>query len=117
MKYYKYIFVGIVISSVFFSCAKDQADPVPATGSCDSLKITYCYPVKEIIENNCINGCHEPNGSGNGDFTSFAGVKSKVTNGSFENRALVQKNMPLGGFLTTAQLQDLQTWVDNGSPE
>ncbi|PCH66762.1 MAG: hypothetical protein COC01_07310 [Bacteroidetes bacterium] len=119
MKLLRNLLVLVSIAVLLHSCAKEQAaDPNAGnTTDCDSTKVTYCYPVKDIIASSCESGCHEPNGTGNGNFTTYSGIKAKVDNGSFENRVLVLKNMPPSSSLTTAQLQDLQTWFDNGAPE
>lgn len=125
------------ITTLFFllvllhSCTYDKyevpepATPPPAdttqTGTaltrCDSLNVTYSATVKPITDNNCaISGCHAA-GSGNGDFTTYAGLKAKVDNGSFKKRVIEDKTMPPSGPLPASDIEKLQCWLDAGAPE
>ena len=125
MRYTLFIFI-----SLLFACTYDQyevpqpapAGPAPAdtTNSamtrCDSLNVTYTLTVKPIMDASCTtSGCHSA-GSGNGDYTTYAGLKAKVDNGSFKQRVLEDKNMPPGGPLSAETLEKLQCWLDAGAP-
>lgn len=77
--------------------------------------------VKPIIDLNCANyGCHVPGGTGNGDFTSHAGLKAKVDNGSFKHMVIDTKQMPPtfspgATSLTSCELKTLEAWVAGGA--
>jgi hypothetical protein len=87
----------------------------PPTASCASSSAKFSMDVNPIIQSSCASssGCHG-NGSinGPGSLTTFdqvrnaaASIKSAVTN----------KRMPLGGTLSSSQIQSISCWVDNGA--
>lgn len=94
---------------------------------------TWDTEVKTIIESSCsYSGCHSGGTTANmflaeasNDFTSYAAIKSNLDNGTFEQRVLIDQNMPNAMFvpdgnpteLTQAQLDVLQCWADAGFPE
>ena len=85
--------------------------------TCDTTTVSFAQDVMPIIQGNCAtSGCHVSGGTGNGIFTNYAGVKDKVDNGSFKNRVLVLKNMPLGASLTDCQYKILTAWLNRGAP-
>jgi hypothetical protein len=75
-----------------------------------------------ILNTNCtFSGCHNT-GSVNGDFTSYAGIKLKVDNGTFSNRVLVTKDMPPNytsgpSSLSDCDLIKLKKWINLGAPQ
>ncbi|MEW6467507.1 MAG: hypothetical protein AB1458_01205 [Bacteroidota bacterium] len=80
---------------------------------CDT--VTYSGTIVPIIANNCMNpGCHG-SGSANGDYTTYAGVKAKVDNGSFQHRVIDKKDMPPGG-LGKDDMNKIKCWLDAGAP-
>lgn len=119
----------LVISLIFLlpiflllNCAKEKGSaPKDNSSACDTLNnITYTGVVDSIVNRACaVSGCHIPSGTGNGDFTSYAGVKSKVDNGSFKNRVLETKDMPptnSGIILSDCEMKILQAWLNKGAP-
>lgn len=84
---------------------------------CDNSDITFSGRIQPLISLNCASSpaCHG-SGSGQGDFTTYAGVKAKVDNGTFENRVLIQKTMPPAGALSDCDLTALRGWLDAGAP-
>lgn len=101
---------------------KAEETPPPAAGFCDS--ITYNKHIKKIITASCaVPTCHVPGGGGNGDFTTFAGVSAKVSNGMFKQRVFdVPANDPgimpplnYGGKLSQSRLDSIKCWMDKGS--
>lgn len=109
--------IVFILSIVFFySCYNDNEEELYGPVSCDVSAITYTNDVLPIINTSCATaGCHVSGGTGSGDFTNYTELKAKVDNGSFENRVLIQKNMPPSTPLTDCELQILQAWVDNGA--
>lgn len=79
-----------------------------APSACDTIK--FSTHIQTIINNyNCKN-CHS-------DYTTYAGTKLKVDDGTFKNRFLVLKNMPQGGpQISAADLATVQCWLDKGAP-
>lgn len=95
---------------------REAATTPPPVGFCDT--ITYAKHIKPIIDNNCATpGCHVSGGSGNGDFTGYSGVLTKVNNGSFKNRVFDSPNnpMPASGMLPQKQLDLIKCWLDKGA--
>ncbi len=123
-------------SIVFFaftfalSCGNDDETVTP-TDVCDNHTATYDGDVKAIIDATCAYaGCHDGTGANpvipaNAiDYTSYAGLQI-ATGGAFNQRTLVDKDMPPADFvppgfaseLTDEQLEILTCWHDAGYPE
>ena len=105
---------------LFLGCKKDKTQPENKPTTCDSLSVGFQLDIMSIMTSNCsFSGCHS-SGSGVGDFTSYSGVKAKVDNGQFQERALYLKDMPptySNGpkSLNNEDLQKLQCWIDDGA--
>ena len=96
------------------SCTKEISDP---PSYCETVEVTYTTHVGLIINNGCaVSACHDA-GSSFGDFTTHAGVKSKVDDGSFNTRVLVNQTMPPSGPLDKDKRDQLQCWLDDGAPD
>jgi hypothetical protein len=109
----KLIMLGFIFFMFANSCTKDDYKNL----DCSTVPATFLADVRPIINSNCVSsGCH-PAGSGHGDFTSFAGIKGKVNNGSFAKEVLVNKTMPSQGTLSLSDRQKLKCWIDNGALE
>jgi len=116
--------VILAVSPVLFllSCTKDvgknpELVNKPAPGVCDSIK--YSVDIQPIINNSCATpGCHVAGGSGSGDFTTYAGVFSKVSNGTFKARVIdgTPSFMPISGRLPDAEIEKIQCWLSAGAP-
>lgn len=122
MKYSR-VFTSLVVILFIYSCTKDVGQnitlaptkqPVSAN-SCDTVK--FSAHILPIINSNCLS-CHSGSGPGNGNFTSYSGIKQKVDNGSFKARVvdLLPSPMPQGGALPTQQIAIIKCWLDNGAP-
>ncbi len=85
--------------------------------SCDSTDFSFNTAVMPIITNNCATSisCH---GAGSvNDYTTYAGIKAKVDNGTFELRVLRNLNMPPAAPLPECERVILQKWLDDGAPD
>jgi len=108
----KLMFVFLVI--LFFSCSKEEKKTSIA---CDGSNLTYNTGVSSIINNSCnSSNCHG-SGSSHGSFTTYSGLQTVISSGSFNSSVLTNQNMPKGSSLTQNQLNELKCWVDNGYPE
>ena len=113
----------VVFSFTFWQCAKDKG-VLPAGSAltnCDTTtNITYTGIIDSIINLKCATpSCHAPGGTGNGDFTTYAGLKAKVDDGTFRNRVLVTKDMPStssGIIMSDCDLKRLEAWINKGAP-
>lgn len=109
----KLITAGIISSMVIITgCSKELL-----TTSCDGSTPTYNSAVKAIIDSKCDGiACHG-SGANRGDYTTYQGMLYHINNGSFENRVLVEQDMPRFSSLTQEQINTIQCWADNGYPE
>lgn len=71
--------------------------------------VTYLEDVQPLINSYCGN-CH-------GGYKTYSGLKAIVDNGKFEDRVLVQKDMPTNRTLSQEELTLLQCWIDDNAPE
>ncbi len=95
---------------------KEEKDLIkPGAEKCDTSEVKFSSSIRPLINNHCI-VCHQAGGTGNGDFSTYAGIKAKVDNGSLRNRTLVTKDMPPSGGLSACELQQLQYWLNEGAP-
>src|ERR1051326_4445823 len=93
------ILFGSSICLLFFflifqnSCIKDIAPlPKPKINKCSAV-ISYSVSIVPIMTTYCTTkGCHNPTGSGTGDYTTYAGLAAKADaplgNGSLRKRAI-----------------------------
>lgn len=110
----KKYFILLVSTALISSCEykKGQAPKpieVVVAGACDSVK--YSVDIQPILNTYCT-GCH----SASPDFTNYVGTKLKVDDGTFKNRVITLKDMPLDGPLSQANLDKIQCWLDKGAP-
>jgi hypothetical protein len=115
--------IFIVMIALLSNCDKKvgkvpvtTAPTTPTVGQCDS--ITFAKHIKPIINSNCaIPGCHTA-GYVNGDFTTYAGLETKVTSGKFKLRVFDSPGdpMPASGMLPQSQLNIIKCWLDKGHP-
>lgn len=95
---------------------KEEQDLIkPGAEKCDTSAVKFSTKIQPLLQRHC-NNCHKAGGTGNGDFSTYGGVKAKVDNGSFRNRTLVEEDMPPNGSLNACELQQLQRWLDQGAP-
>jgi hypothetical protein len=82
---------------------------------CSTINAKYSANIFPIINRNCnASGCHNA-GSGNGDFTTYAGLKVKADNGTLSDRVLYKKDMPVSAALSLDNRNILKCWLDNGA--
>lgn len=114
-------FLLIAAALLFSQCKKEAAAPCS----------TFDTDIKPIIEKTCsYSGCHSGATAGAWvpasakDYTTFAGLKSAIENGKFEDRVLVKANMPNPQFtfngpkeLTQVEKDLIACWLESGHPE
>ncbi|MDO9000816.1 MAG: hypothetical protein Q7W45_13695 [Bacteroidota bacterium] len=114
-----FLFSGLFLIFLVAGCEKKVGKTAPvvaAAFTCDSIK--YASHIQPIITKNCaISGCHI-SGFSSGDFTSYAGLNTKVVPGKFKLRVFDSPNnpMPPSGQLPQAQLDSIKCWLDRGAP-
>lgn len=109
------IATGLMIS-LLSACYYDKEDLLYGDLQCDTTNVSFSQEILPIIQNSCaITGCHVQGGSGNGIFENYIQIKSKVDNGSFAQRVLVQQDMPPSGSLSNCQIEHLMQWINDGA--
>ncbi len=111
----KKLLITSVILLFMASCTFEKRE-IPQQGfKCDSL-VRLNPVIDSIIVKNCSTtpGCHIPGGTGNGDFTTYSGLKAKVDNGSLLNRVVILKNMPVSPPLSDADINRIHCWIIQG---
>ncbi len=126
MKYSIFYFWVLILTSFCYlnSCTNDKGElPKPVV----VLSAPYQTVVKPIIVTYCYGQgtqtCHVTNSNqgASGDFTTYAGLKAKVDNGSFAIRVFNSKDMPPSysspspTIITPDDLEKLKVWVNNGA--
>lgn len=103
--------MAVVLAAAVTSCKKDnKREPVCEDGSTP----TYDGEMKSFIDSKCAtSGCHG-SGSGNGDYTTYAGMTSDLNSGRIKSEVLDRQDMPKNSSLSQAELNQFQCWADNG---
>lgn len=115
----KKILTLVIVIVIAYSCDNKIGLPPAATPVAQSSTLTGCDTVKfskhiqPILSAYNCTSCH----TSSPDFTTYAGTKAKVDDGTFKNRFLVLKDMPQGGpQISAADLAIVQCWLDKGAP-
>lgn len=99
-------------------CYYDNEEELYGITVCNVTNVSFANDVMPIIQGNCsVSGCHVAGGSGNGLFENYDQIKSKVDNGSFQDRVLDKREMPPSYALSDCNIQYLQAWLDAGAPD
>ncbi|MDX9751101.1 MAG: hypothetical protein RBT71_08495 [Flavobacteriales bacterium] len=78
----------------------------------------WATTVQPLIMTRCaVAGCHVAGGTGTGDFTQYANVKSAVDNGTFQYQVFTARTMPTTGPLPACEIQKLEAWVHEGASD
>ncbi len=105
----------IVLCVVIASCKKKKEQKEILSADCGKVTATYAAIIQPITNGNCLgSGCHGA-GSGNGDFTSFAGLKIKADNGILFRRVVKDGSMPPSGSLSKDDRIKFKCWIENGA--
>ncbi len=105
----------LLLSVVLFAVGCKGNDVEPEI-DCTGVTVSYATDIVPILTSTCnTTNCHTA-GFSPGDFTSYAGLKAKVDNGSLRTR-IANKTMPSGTTLTDDEIQKIVCWVDAGGLE
>jgi len=122
-KTYPFIITIITLIIVIVACSKPSngndggappPPPQPPPSTCSSVSAKFSADVNPIIQNNCaISGCHgSGSNNGPGPLLTFDQIKNAA---SQIKTAVVNKTMPRGSTLSSAQIQTISCWMDNGA--
>ncbi len=102
-------FIGL-IATLAISCNKEEVI------ECDGTVYSYDKHVQPLLNLSCNStACHAA-GSIQGDFTTYDGINTKVTNGSLKSR-ITDGTMPVNSDLTMDQKKIIICWIEAGAPD
>jgi hypothetical protein len=96
-------------------------NPAAATVNACATTISYSVTVTPIVSANCSSSgaCHGVS-SANGDYTSYAGLKTDADNGKLNNRVIVNNNThnppAFVPALSSADKDKINCWIQQNSP-
>jgi len=97
------------------SCTGKKNEVAVAPDPCRA--ISFAGDIQPIINTRCaIQGCHVA-GFPQGNFTVYDSLKIKVDHGKFQLRVMETKSMPPLNPLSTADLDKIQCWLEQGAPD
>lgn len=128
------ITTSLLLFIAFWStqCTSDQLPEPVVAEFCDTIDATYDGEIKPIIDASCAySGCHDGSSGIPGNFSSFAGLQSVTSSGSFEQRVIDFRDNPVTGMppnqsvypqslkddLTADELEIIECWIRLGFPE
>jgi len=102
-------FLTILVSIIIFtSCENNVEEDLQEINDCDT-NISFNEIIKPIINNNCLQ-CH--NGSQFPDLRNYESIRINANKIKEETQT---RRMPLGGSLTTTQIEAIACWIDSGA--
>jgi hypothetical protein len=111
--------VAMMAGILFFACGKEDNN----TYDCNGVTPTYTNDIKSVMDNSCaLAGCHDAASKEQGyDLSNYSGVKAASAKdaflGSMEHKGGFDA-MPKGASqLSTATLQKIYCWIQNGTPQ
>ena len=123
-----YLVIFILVSSLFFQCAKEKAAPlvVPVYNVCDSINpVSYADDVVPILtDNNCF-FCHDSQGNAFPPLlTDYASVfleRDRILKAIQHDPSLRAMPYDVSTFQPVAKLEDsiinkVQCWIESGAP-
>jgi hypothetical protein len=117
------LILPIVLSILFTSCTKDKAIDYDYEALCGSNFYTYDAEIRPLLVQYCTTGLGAGTGCHDSWINNYGSVANFIKNGSFQNRVLVQKNMPplFNTFgippLSDSLIKVLECWILSGYPK
>ncbi|MCH2198726.1 MAG: hypothetical protein MK081_08065 [Flavobacteriales bacterium] len=116
-KYYwlAFSFLAILASSCYYD-VESELYPVP----CEvSESPTYNDQIAPLITQNCaVSGCHSSTDQGAPRiFESYEAVVQAIDEGIFQMEVITSKDMPPSGPLPPCDIELLEAWIAEGTPE
>ncbi len=127
LKLKNFSFLLILCASVFvvFSCGDDEVEPPVDPTACETEGLTYENYAMDFINQTCAtSGCHDADAANNSTpwtMHNYEGVKAAIDAERFFgaiNRDAGFNPMPKGGaMLSDCNLEKMEAWIADGSPE
>ena len=115
------VFIGVFFSFCLTSCLKEKASP--SDSDCFGAVVDYEIDIKPLINQSCATNLGPGTGCHDAWIFEYQNVYNKISDGSWENRVLDLKDMPVPGNmfnidpLTNDELIMFKCWIDAGFPE
>lgn len=108
------IVASFLITGIIVSCSKSGSSNGSTTVDCSGSAKSYTSDVNPIIQSYCaVSGCHAAGSSnGPGALTTYQQVFNNST--SIRN-VVLNRTMPQGTSLSSAQINAIVCWIDNGA--
>jgi hypothetical protein len=111
----------VLLLPILNGCYYDKEEELYGANPCDTNNVSYSVTVAGLMNNYGCLGCHsESSPSGNIILSNYAGVKSRVMDGSLWgsiNHNSGFKAMPqASGKMSTCDLSRIKAWIDSGAP-
>ena len=115
MKNIYFLFPAVLV--FLSSCYYDNYESLypDANLACDTTSVTYSNQVAPLVSKSCATfGCHVQ-GTGRVLLTDYTNIKTTIDNGTFQQRALTNKDMPPSGPLGSCDIKKIEAWIENGA--
>lgn len=109
------LFAVVLVSS---SCLKEKTEPAECFE-----EVSYEFEIRPIIESSCKTQAGAGTGCHDAWIDNYSQIESLCQSGSWQNRVLVVKDMPVMpnswgiDSLTSQEIQKMKCWIDQGYPE
>jgi hypothetical protein len=111
-----------VLALSLLACRHEGDLATPAEAPCDTTDVTYSGTIAPLMQTRCaLPDCHVSGGDGTGDFTTYEGVLSQVSDGDLV--ASVQQTSgsipmpPDSPPIPACEIAAIIAWVNSGAPE
>jgi uncharacterized membrane protein len=103
--------IVLLMTIPIFSCQYEKEDEILTEISPEAPEISFINDVKPIIDNSCLQ-CH--NGSQFPDLRTYESIYQNT--GKIKSE-VVARTMPIGGSLTSKEIQAISDWIDSGAKD
>ena len=121
MKYFVLLILVIASTGCYYDHASLSYPQSNTSSGCNVTNVTYSSNVAGILSSNCYS-CHGGNAAAGGgiQLDTYTGLKTYVSNGQLMNSINHTGSVPAMPLnnpqLSACQINTIQTWITNGSP-
>ncbi|MBL0332220.1 MAG: hypothetical protein IPP08_00975 [Chlorobiota bacterium] len=113
--HYNNIVLFVLLIQFCYSCT-NNTKVLDAQLPCENLDSKYSSSIKVIINSTCMNArCHDGAGVAPTNYATYEGLMVSVNLGTFKNRVLEKKDMPVNLSLSDLELKKISCWLDDGA--
>ncbi len=107
-------FLALILITGLSYCSKKET-PSTTQVDCATVNAKFSTDIAPLIQSKCATaGCHNNSAAGGTILLNYAQISSKSAR--INQRAIIQKDMPQGGSLTTLEIDKLKCWIESGAP-